>query len=100
MKFTLSGHLKENLYNLMREIGYYFQGEDKEKKEFIFARPAKGYPRFHLYLKLEGGNLIFDLHLDQKRPIYKGVPAHSAEYEGEIVEKEAGRIKKTISSGS
>jgi len=53
-----------------------------------------GYPRFHLYLKIENGNLIFDLHLDQKRPIYKGTTAHSGEYSGEIVGKEAKRIKQ------
>jgi uncharacterized protein len=30
MKFTLKGPFRENVYNLMREIGYHFQGEDKD----------------------------------------------------------------------
>jgi len=120
MRFVLKSSLGENVYNLMRKIGYFFQREDKEKKEFIFTRPPKGYPRFHLYLKIKNENLIFNLHLDQKKPIYpvrspsrndldgrrlwhlasngvyKGVPAHSGEYEGEIVGKEAERIKEIL----
>jgi len=112
MKFILKGPFQNNIYNLMRKAGYHLrepqrsvkmnevhrlQGEDKEKKEeFIFTRPPRGYPRFHLYLKVKNENLIFNLHLDQKRPIYKGAPAHSGEYEGEIVEKEAERIKQFI----
>jgi len=80
----------------LKGLGYHFQKEDKEKKELIFYHSLAGstYPRFHLFLKIKGGNLIFNLHLDQKRPIYKGAPAHAAEYEGKIVEKEAERIKQ------
>ena len=47
-------------------------------------------------MKVEGENLIFNLHLDQKRPIYKGAPAHAGEYDGEIVSKEAERIKEIL----
>ena len=98
MEFILKCPLKENLYSLMREVGYRFQGEDKAKSELIFIRPLEGddYPRFHLYIKTEGENFIFNLHLDQKRPIYKGVPAHAAEYDGEVVEKEIERIKQIL----
>lgn len=80
----------------MRKIGYHFQSEDKEKGEFVFSRPPKGFPRFHLFLEIKNDNLIFNLHLDQKKPIYKGAPAHAGEYDGEIVKKEAERIKRTI----
>lgn len=96
MKFALKGPFNENLYSLMRKIGYHFQKEDKEKKEFIFTRPPKDYPRFHIYLKIENENLIFNLHLDQKRPIYKGASAHTGEYDSELVEKEAERIKQIL----
>lgn len=96
MKFRIQGPFKENIYNLMRKIGYHFQKEDKEKEELILTRPPRGYPRLHLYLKVKNENLIFNLHLDQKRPIYKGVPAHGGEYAGEIVEKEADRIKEIL----
>ena len=96
MKFILKEPLKENVRNLMRKIGYHFQGKDQEKEKLNFVRPPKGYPRFHLYLKVDNKNLIFNLHLDQKKPSYKGTPAHAGEYKGKIVEAEAERIKKML----
>ena len=96
MKFILQRPVKDSAHNLMRKIGYFFIGQNEEKGELIFARPARGYPRFHLYIKADGDNLIFSLHLDQKKPIYKGSPAHSGEYDSEIVVKEAERIKQII----
>jgi len=98
MKFEINDTSKENIYNLMREIGYIFQQKDEIRKELNFIRPLErsGYPRFHLYLKTEGENLIFNLHLDQKKPLYKGVPAHSGEYEGKVVEEETERIRKIL----
>lgn len=83
----------------MRKAGYHFQNKNEEKGELIFIRPLEksGYPRFHLYLKVEEkNNLIFNLHLDQKRPFYKGAPAHAAEYESSPVEKETERIKQIL----
>lgn len=102
MKFILNGPLKENLYNLIRRAGYRFEGRDGVKSELIFIRPIEidNYPRFHLYIKTEDKNFILDLHLDQKKPIYQGVPAHSAEYEGEVVEREMERIKEIIGKNS
>jgi len=99
MTFTIQGPFKENLYNLMRKIGYHYIGGDEEKSEYNFIRPlggGGGYPRLHIYLKKEDKNLIFNLHLDQKKPIYKGTTAHSGEYDGELVEKEAERIKQIL----
>lgn len=96
MKFIIKGSLKENIYNLIRQAGYRFQGRSQEKSELIFIRPLErgGYPRFHLYLKIENENLVFNLHLDQRKPIYKAAPAHAGTYEGGPVEKEAERIKQ------
>ncbi len=111
MKFTLKGPFKENIYSLMRKIGYHLrerqrsvemnevhrlQGKNEEKSELIFTRPARGYPRFHIYLKADNNNLIFNLHLDQKRPSYKGTTAHSGEHKGKVVEEEVVRIKQIL----
>lgn len=100
MKFGVKNRSGENVVNLMRRVGYHFQGKDDEKGELIFIRPLHGvpYPRFHIYLKenKETGKIFFNLHLDQKRPIYKGTPAHGGEYQGEVVEKEAERIKNRL----
>jgi len=77
----------------MRRAGYH-PVDGKKEGELVFVRtlgPSE-YPRFHAYVS-DG---TINLHLDQKRPVYKGTPAHAAEYEGEIVEKEAQRIKNII----
>jgi len=99
MKFVIK-NTKDNITNLTRKIGYFFIGQDEKTSESSFIRPLgrSGYPRFHLYLKedKENNELIFNLHLDQKRPIYKGTPAHSGEYEGKVVENEAERIKQIL----
>ena len=101
MEFITKGPFKDNIYNLMREIGYFFEGEEKAKGELSFARPLKGYPRFHLFLrqKPETNEIIFDLHLDQKRTSYNGATPHSGEYGGETVAKETERIKGLLNNG-
>jgi hypothetical protein len=95
---TFSIKLQENIYNLMRHCGYSFEREQKEELVFcrILGAGKSGYPRFHVYTKTDkiSRETQINLHLDQKKPIYAGAPAHSAEYEGEIIEKEAERIKK------
>lgn len=80
----------------MRKCGYHSEGMDERTDQLIFARRvgASDYPRFHAYLKSEDEQVIINLHLDQKKPIYKGAPAHAAEYAGPVVEEEAKRIKQ------
>jgi len=98
MKFILEKLAKENIYTLIRKTGYYPLSKDEKAEEINCVRPLdrSGYPRFHIYLKTDGENLIFNLHLDQKRPVYRSAPAHAGEYDGEIVEKEAERIKEIL----
>jgi len=90
--------LKDNIYNLLKKIGYHFIGRDQKRSETVFNRPLERnrYPRFHLYLKTNEDRITFNLHLDQKKPSYKGSPVHSAEYEGKIVEDEVERIKQSL----
>ncbi len=91
MKFAIK-NTGENTTNLMRKIGYLFQKENQ------FVRPLgrSGYPRFHLYIEENNDELIFSLHLDQKRPVYKTAHDHAAEYQGKVVEAEAERIKQIL----
>ncbi|MDP3093228.1 MAG: hypothetical protein Q8N16_00495 [bacterium] len=86
---------KENVANLARILGYrLLKGTDDE---FNFVRPlARDYPRFHLYLREKGNNLSLNLHLDQKKPSYKGQTRHSGEYGGELVEAEKQRINSIL----
>ncbi len=87
-----------NLVTIVRKIGYYFQHEDEQTRQSVFSRPLErsGYPRFHLYIKQEENNLVFNLHLDQKRPTYQGSTAHSGEYDSPLVEQEAERIRQIL----
>ncbi len=97
MKFTIpENQIQENIIDLGRKIGYFCIGRGKNDSEFSFIRPLYGrdFPRFHLFVRQDQGkNILFNLHLDQKKPIYKNSNAHSAEYEGPVVEDEILRIK-------
>ncbi len=96
MKLILKGPFEENVYSLMRKIGYHFVGKNREEYNFIKPIGGDAFPRFDIYLKIEDQNLVINLHLDQKRPIYKSTTAHSGEYDGELIEKELERIKQIL----
>jgi len=98
MKFIIPGPLKNTIYNAMRDAGYHFQREDNERDatEYSFVRPRVGFPRFHIYAKMENKNLAISLHLDQKKPVYRGSTAHAGDYDGPVIEHEAARIKQMI----
>ncbi len=86
-----------NPLNLARKIGYTIPRYCSEKEiSFIKCISRNPYPRFHIYLKEEKNQYIINLHLDQKKPSYSGSHSHNAEYNGEVVEKEAQRIKNII----
>ena len=104
MRFEVYG-IKKSLNDIMRTVGYkpaYFQDDG----EFSIVRQLgkNDYPRFHIYIKELNNSpeeisekvLVFNLHLDQKKVSYTGSHAHSGEYDGELVEKEAKRIKQFL----
>lgn len=82
----------------MRECGYHQDRWNEKPGQSVFIKRlgSDDYPRFHIYAGINGVSreTSLNLHLDQKKPVYKGAKAHSGEYEGGLVEKEAERIKK------
>ncbi len=97
MKFSIENNNKYNLAILIRKISYHYLGKtDNQEYSLVRTFERGGYPRFHIYLKITPEELFFSLHLDQKKPIHKGAPAHSADYEGKVVEQEAERIKQLL----
>ncbi len=64
------------------------------------------YPRFHLYFTEEKDSksgealLVFNLHLDQKKPGYAGFHRHNAEYESEVVAGEVARLRGLLSAAA
>lgn len=96
MQFTIK-NIDRSINDIMRVIGYqpaYFQ----EEGEFSIIRPVAGnpYPRFHAYIKQNGQDFQFNLHIDQKKASYEGSTGHSGDYDGEVVEGEAQRIQDLL----
>ena len=89
----------QNPRDLIRKCGYHCE-RSLNNGELSFGRRIgiDSFPKFQLYLKedKEKGDLILNLHLDQKIASYQGAAKHSGEYGGKIIEKEVGRIKSII----
>lgn len=79
----------------IRRCGYgeYFDRRMNKVSYMKRANMSMMFPRYHVYVQDQGTEVIFDLHLDQKRGLYEGGPAHGGEYDGSTVEREAVRIK-------
>ena len=81
----------------LRKAGYVYLQDRKTGQDSFTRRLRSGpYPRLHVYIKEGERKIIFNLHLDQKKPSYSGSHAHNAEYEGEVVQAEIERLKKLI----
>jgi len=82
----------------MRGARYHSWGVSQKDGKLQFTRPLEtggAYPRFHIYLKYNKTTkeIALDLHFDQRKTVYEGATAHKGDYEGEVVEKEAERIR-------
>lgn len=102
MKLILDNNqLDQAPANLLRQAGYaYLIDRNTGQESFIRGLGRGYYPRFHLYLVEQNGQVIFNLHLDQKQASYAGVHAHNAEYDGETVAMEMARIKEQVTRNS
>ena len=97
MKITVD-HPNDYARNLLHKCGY-AAFDDPNTKEVSYVRRLTSdfYPRFHAYAEEKDEKLFINIHLDQKKPSYKGADhMHSGEYEGEIVEREARWLKNQI----
>lgn len=98
MKIKINKKETSEIIRLIKRSGY-AEFKDRRSGQTSYTRRLGPYlyPRFHLYFNQETTNeIILTLHLDQKQPSYEGCSAHSGEYDGELVEKEAERIKSFI----
>ncbi|QQS21070.1 MAG: hypothetical protein IPL87_00840 [Candidatus Moraniibacteriota bacterium] len=93
MRFTIHD-LSDNPVNLLRRAGYTFQRREGSEMSFVRPLAGGGYPRFHLYVQIEGECLRASFHLDQKRETYGDDTRHHGEYEESgILKQEAERIQ-------
>lgn len=97
MIITLSGRFLDTPLTLLRRCGYAPYRSRDGSESFIKRLRGTLYPRFHLYVHAaDAERLAFNLHLDAKQPSYEGSRAHGGEYDGEVVEEEAARIRDTL----
>lgn len=99
MKFFLADNFTDNDYSLMRKCGY--QPNLANKNSLSYLRKLhynQFYPRFHLFLERKLNKLIFNIHLDQKKPSYQGQKAHSGESHSQVIIEEINRIKNILTN--
>jgi len=77
-----------NPLEAIRRCGYGLINS-QNNPSFVRRLGTLNYPRFHVYVK----DRDINLHLDQKQASYEGYGAHSGEYDGDTVEREAQRIE-------
>ena len=84
--------------NFIRRCGYGLKVDRYGGGKSYTRHPDRTmlYPRFHVYIEDKQENWMFDLHLDQRAPVYRGVKAHAGEKDGEVVEREGERIKNML----
>lgn len=96
MKFQID-HIRENPTTLLRRTGYVFQRQENGEMSFIRPLASSGYPRFHMYVRLQGTSLLISFHLDQKKNTYGDDTRHHGEYdESGPVKQEADRLKQLL----
>ena len=100
MKINARFQTAPNLYRLMRRLGYRVHPHVARKGGEVTYIKTLGrdlYPRFHLYVKHSSETVYeLNLHLDSKKASYGGQKSHSGEYDSEVVELEATRIKQVL----
>lgn len=97
MKFKIKNNFSQNINNITRDCGYLYIVDRKTNKDsYIRKLTNDHYPRFHLYLKEVGDEIIFDLHLDQTSSRYNNQTAHNADYDSPEVKNELIRIYQVL----
>ncbi|OGL72031.1 hypothetical protein A3B32_03725 [Candidatus Uhrbacteria bacterium RIFCSPLOWO2_01_FULL_53_9] len=82
---------------LMRAAGYApFRDPKTGDHSYVRRMTSEFYPRFHCYVEDKPEMVRFSLHLDQKKPSYRGTAAHGGEYDGPTVEREMERMKQAF----
>ena len=99
MKHYLPGPLADNPRNLLRRASYGEKPGYKGQISYVRRLTNHPYPQFHMYYALKNDGIQLSLHLDQKQPTYgQSAHAHSADYDGPLVEQEMARVVQTIKS--
>ncbi|MFZ2225973.1 MAG: hypothetical protein WA064_05195 [Candidatus Moraniibacteriota bacterium] len=85
-----------NPVNNLRRLGYAFQRHEGDEMSFVRPMAAAGYPRFHMYVKMNGTDMLINIHLDMKKETYGDDTRHHGEYGNDGALKEEVRRLKTL----
>lgn len=97
MEIKLPFDFNQDVRLLLQRCGYAaFTDPQTLQSSFTRRLSRDFYPRFHVYLNMVDGSQVLNLHLDQKKPSYPGAHAHSGEYDGETVQREANRLRDAV----
>jgi hypothetical protein len=96
MKLIFSAENIGDPEKFIRRCGYGLHRTRTGEVSYVKRVHGDWYPRYHIYILMEKEKIIFNLHLDQRAPVYEGVTAHAGEYDGEVVEREGERIKNFV----
>lgn len=90
-------NIRSNPINALRRAGYTFQRQEGAEMSFVRPFSSSGYPRFHIYTKTEGPNLIINIHYDAKKETYGEGTRHHGEYEDEgVLKDEVKRLQMVL----
>lgn len=92
MKLRFAGQYRSTPRILLQKCGYGEQVTRQGKISYTRRLRGADFPRFHAYVDVQDEGFHVNLHLDQKGACYEGTTAHSGEYDGELVEREAKHI--------
>ncbi len=85
-----------NPINNLRRLGYSFQRYEGNEMSFVRPLASAGYPRFHMYVKMNGTDMLINIHLDAKKETYGDNTRHHGEYGNDGALKEEVRRLKTL----
>jgi hypothetical protein len=89
-------NVEGNPVNNLRRLGYSFQRHEGAEMSFVRPLAAAGYPRFHMYVKVMGVDMLISIHLDMKKETYGENTRHHGEYGNEGALKEEVRRLKVL----
>ncbi|MFA5318245.1 MAG: hypothetical protein WC323_02105 [Patescibacteria group bacterium] len=100
MRLTInSNQLPENPATFLRRAGYaHIHDRNTGKDSFVRRLTGNFYPRLHCYIFDQGGQITFNLHLDQRPTRYDSQRAHAGEYDSSIVREELERLQSIINN--
>ena len=100
MKLTInSNQLTDNSANFLRSAGYtYIRDRHSGQESFVRRLTGNFYPRLHCYVFEQGGQITFNIHLDQRPTRYEGQTAHAGEHDGPVVGEELSRLEAIINN--